>query len=589
MKYFTSCFFLFLFALALTYSQSGPPPYSAWNLTFEEDFEGSGLDTSKWDFGFGWDTNSTAFLETNRPENLYLENGNLIIRVDTIPGEEEGWYSAAINTKNHFSQHKGYFEVRMKAAKGNGYINAFWSKPITDEWPPEIDFVEVLGKPPTKDAHFTVHWSDNGHQQQGTATHTKTDLSEDFHVYGCEWGNDLFKWFMDGKEAYNTSKGHGIITGYPSPFYLMLNVHVVSKNSSWWTGVPDENNIFPAYTKVDWVRVYEKDTSLSIHHLGPATGEHFTSGSNIELMAEVVNKNMIETDVKFYADDSLLAVVNTPPYSFLWQNVEEGRYNIFPSLYDEHGRTVLSEGAYITVGDISNNLVFNGGFEKGKRNWQFILSNEANATFSISQDNDALAGNGSALFSIVKPGSDISDVQLKQKMYLEKDKTYQLSFVGKSSVETTSEVKIKIQEEQYIKYSKEFHLTNEHQNFKFIYKNKVDDHTASIHLELGKTIANILIDSVVFKEYDPTGITGYSKPMISSMAGNMMNIELPDPEEKIDLISVFNISGKMILLRNIKSEWNNKTSINIGDLQDGIYIVKILTNKNQYNQKILKN
>ncbi len=580
---------VFLNIACTLFGQTAPPKHVAWNLTFVDEFDSVSLDTSKWSFGFGWDINSVAFHETNRLENVFLSEGNLVIRVDTIPGEE-GWYSGAINSREHFSQFKGYFEARIKAAKGNGYINAFWSMPVTNDWPPEIDFVEVLGKIPTEEATFTVHWDDNGHKQSGREIDVDMDLSEDFHVYGCEWADDYFAWYLDGEEIRRTSDGYENITGFGEPFYMMLNVHVVAVGNPSWTGVPDETNQFPAYMNVDWVRVYQKDTSLRITTALPVMDETFSPGSNILFKADIENQDGATTKTTFYVNDFATAEICEKPYQYDWENVAAGRYKITSGVTDSLGREVISSPVFITVGDIASSLLLNHNFEEGVNHWELEVSELADADLVGVTGNETLEGDMSGLINIIEPGPGTPDIELKQGIYLKKDTKYELSFMGKATDNRRVITNVRVDDEKSNILAEVANFTTEKQSFSYIFTSSKDDYTAKTVWKIGGSSANVYIDSVVLKEYKPSGIRDYEVglQLYPSLVKDIVNIRINDRHEQVVQVCFYNLSGKKIYSHEPLSSFPESSTIELSHLEKGFYLVKVKTKSNTYTGKILK-
>lgn len=234
----------------------GQLPAGEWQLVFSDDFDGVGLDETKWTKGFGWGMKSGAFAEGIDADNISVTDGRLVLKMENRPISGGDYASGAVNTKDKFFQRYGYFEVRMKAPKGIGFLSAFWAKSNDERWPPEIDFVEILGKQ-SSEAHFTVHYSVNKEHQSSSGSWAGPDFSADFHVFGCEWSEKEIVWYVDGVERRRTSVGTQDINQAGQPFYLMINTHIGHS----WPGYPDVSTPWPAYLEVDWVRVHRKKSS----------------------------------------------------------------------------------------------------------------------------------------------------------------------------------------------------------------------------------------------------------------------------------------------------------------------------------------
>jgi hypothetical protein len=250
---------------------SGQPvgPGGTWRISFSDGFNGSALDSSKWNYGFGWGSPySSAFMECTSPTQVSVGGGLLTITPKNAPGncgrsDGYGKYtSGAIQTKNKFSQQFGYFEVRMKGAQGSGFNSAFWGKRADESWPPEIDVVEILGK--NKRYYHTVHHKSpyNNDKWDSGSNFAAFDPTAGFHTYGVEWSPTFIKWYVDGKLV---KEFKDYTDGTPSvmkmingqAFYWMLNLHIGINN---WPdmGIPDSTTNWSSTMQVDWVRIWKR-------------------------------------------------------------------------------------------------------------------------------------------------------------------------------------------------------------------------------------------------------------------------------------------------------------------------------------------
>jgi beta-glucanase (GH16 family) len=243
-----------------------------WNLVWSDEFSGSALDLAKWEYQMGngcpslcgWGNNEREFY-TDRPENVRLEDGKLIIearrdRTDVI----YPYSSGRIRTKGKGDWKYGRFEIRAKLPFGQGIWPAFWMLP-TDEiygtWAAsgEIDIMEMVGHRPNR-VHGTLHhgaqWPNND-QSGGAYTLRSGDFSQDFHVFVLEWAEDEMHWFVDEVLYYTqqgwSTQGHPYPAPFDQSFHLLLNLAVGGN----WPGLPDSSTVFPQRVEVDYVRVYQ--------------------------------------------------------------------------------------------------------------------------------------------------------------------------------------------------------------------------------------------------------------------------------------------------------------------------------------------
>ena len=260
-----------------TLATSSPPdqpvgPSGPWAISFEDSFDGASLDTSKWSTGFGWGqyNNNDYSADCEVPENVIVSGGLLQLKAENrapttgaCAASGKAYASAAVNTKAHFAQEYGYFETRMRPATVSGMFDAFWGKPVTEQWPPEMDFTEFFGSNPR--AHrMTLHWDDPAipglDQRNILGFVAPNDLAAGFNIYGVEWTPDLITYYFNGVKmgSHSTSPGDGAAY-MRGQFYLTFNLYVCAAPAYGWCGNPagvtwgDATTLF-----VDWVRVWRR-------------------------------------------------------------------------------------------------------------------------------------------------------------------------------------------------------------------------------------------------------------------------------------------------------------------------------------------
>ena len=241
----------------------------AWKMTWHDEFDGARLDTSKWVYVTGGNGFGNQELEyyTDRPENLYLENGMLSIQAIKEPyrgaeGAERGFTSARIQTRGKFAQAYGRFEARIEIPYGQGMWPAFWMMgdgPAIWPYRGEIDIMENIGREPS-----TVHGTIHGPGYSGAhgigapfSLPVGERFRDDFHLYAIEWEPGVIRWYVDSKQYHQVTPASlpaGTKWVYDHPFYLLLNLAVGGQ----WPGNPDATSTFPQTMLVDYVRVYQR-------------------------------------------------------------------------------------------------------------------------------------------------------------------------------------------------------------------------------------------------------------------------------------------------------------------------------------------
>jgi hypothetical protein len=242
-----------------------PDNYTGYEKTWQDEFSGTSLDLTSWGFdvgGGGWGNNELQYYTENRPENVFLNNGNLVIQAkkESFSGRE--YTSSRLITKNKRTFTFGRVDIRAKLPKGKGVWPALWmlgTKIDQVSWPNcgEIDIMEVIGSIPNR-VHGTVHYGPQGAgstQKTGTYTLPTGDFSDKFHVFSLNWTADNMEFLMDDIVYFRTNRSQvGSIYPFNEPFFFIFNVAVGGN----WPGAPDATTVFPQQMVVDYVRVFKK-------------------------------------------------------------------------------------------------------------------------------------------------------------------------------------------------------------------------------------------------------------------------------------------------------------------------------------------
>jgi beta-glucanase (GH16 family) len=256
MKIMPSFFYLLATCALFVSLNAAPPKTSSWSLTFDDEFAGASLDTTKWHPHDHFCGVRNSELQAYMPENISVANSLCRQKCEKrvvnygYCGQAsitKDYASGMMVTMDKFDQQFGYFEIRCKIPKGKGYWPAFWLLPY-NKWPPEIDILEILGHEPNK-VYMTNHWSVNGQHQSNGGSYTGPDFSADFHAFGVEWDTSKIVWYVDSIERFRST------SGIPAePFFILVNLALGGS----WPGAPDSTTVFPGYFDIDWVRVYKK-------------------------------------------------------------------------------------------------------------------------------------------------------------------------------------------------------------------------------------------------------------------------------------------------------------------------------------------
>lgn len=271
-----------------------------WVLDFEDPFDGAGLANDTWEIGWGWGRNTLMSPTQIVPENVAVSDGTLQL-TGTHDGETP--HSGAVNTKNSVTFGPGsYCEARIRFAQRNGFQNAFWSKPNSEAWPPEIDVVELWqnnnDEGDAVHSHHHLHYSqslipgdDTTHENIGVSYEPGGDLTEQYHTYGVEWQADRITHYVDGVPIQDwTDTDMLVAMGAGAPFYLMFSLNINN------IGMADMSESWGEQMIVDTVRLWHyvpDGTTDRSHYLWvrstgdePATFSFRATGGNVALDTE---------------------------------------------------------------------------------------------------------------------------------------------------------------------------------------------------------------------------------------------------------------------------------------------------------------
>lgn len=223
---------------------------SGWGRNFTDEFLGSELNPTHWAhevdcWGGG---NSELQCYTQRPENVHVANGSLVItalrddgyigddQACTRPGDCFGpmdYTSGRVRTKfSPVASFKyGRFVIRAKMPSGKGLWPALWMLPTDDiygTWAAsgEIDILELDGGQKGRiegTLHFGGKWPYNYWAGSGKLPIPGLSASIDttFHDYGFEWNSVEMKWFVDDylyhSQSLNQSFFHNV-SGNTNPY-----------------------------------------------------------------------------------------------------------------------------------------------------------------------------------------------------------------------------------------------------------------------------------------------------------------------------------------------------------------------------------
>ncbi|WP_396591936.1 family 16 glycosylhydrolase [Allomuricauda sp. R78024] len=243
------------------------------NLVLDENFDNDGAPNDQvWGFDIGngidgWGNQELQYY-TDRPENVTIQNGVLLITAQQESFQGSEYTSARLLTKDKFEQQYGRFEARIRLPFGQGIWPAFWMLGADiDEnpWPGagEIDIMEYRGQNPTVligSVHGPGYNGGDAISKEYTLENDRFDTG--FHIFGIEWGPDFVNFYVDDvlynqitpEDVNEETDGEGVWV-FNKPFYILMNLAV----GGTFVGSPNAETEFPQTMIVDYVRVYKNN------------------------------------------------------------------------------------------------------------------------------------------------------------------------------------------------------------------------------------------------------------------------------------------------------------------------------------------
>jgi beta-glucanase (GH16 family) len=223
------------------------PQGRAWKLAFNDEFDGTVLDESKWEAPpeqlrcDGWWTRQAISLDGQ---------GRLVM---STRKEGDRYITGCLRTRGKFEHAFGYYVARVQLQKQPGHSSAFWLYnscvgKIGEEGRDgtEIDIYEKWSLDDVVPQH--LHWDGYGVEHKAVGNYaTVPGVMEGFHTFSLWWEPDEYVFYVDGVETWRTNAG-GVCQ---APLYAKLS-DAVDRSAG---NIADAQ--LPDAFLVDYVRVYD--------------------------------------------------------------------------------------------------------------------------------------------------------------------------------------------------------------------------------------------------------------------------------------------------------------------------------------------
>lgn len=239
-------------------------------LIWEDDFTGTSLNTSNWDYENNYSRPNEVQNYVAGTNNVWVENSNLVIKAKKESSNGKEWSSGCIHTDNKREFMYGRFEAKIKIPQTIGSFPAFWTLGGNYEegngitWPycGEIDIMEHKQGYAWTTAgalyRTDLVWDNWDAKDLGRVDSGNIGSFDDYHVYAMEWTANKLDYYVDDRLI-----GHSDISDdsqwfmFHQPHYILLNQALGAAGGS----VPSNMTEYTMY--VDWVRVYAPEEAPS--------------------------------------------------------------------------------------------------------------------------------------------------------------------------------------------------------------------------------------------------------------------------------------------------------------------------------------
>jgi beta-glucanase (GH16 family) len=250
---------------------------SPWQCSFDDEFDGSSLDRSKWvvqtTAASGFHNGPECFVDS--PNNVAVTGGNLLltVRKEAAPftckasssSYSTQYTSGMVMTYGKFSQTYGRFEVRAKlpAAKVKGLQESFWLWPDNPykygvAWPSsgEIDWAEIYSQYPDRAIPY-VHYVPGVVDPNVTNNYCLINDISQYHTYTAEWTPTEITIKYDGQTCLVDRWTPKSPLVRPAPFDQPFMVALTQALGIGTNAFDAAKTPLPATTTIDYLRVWK--------------------------------------------------------------------------------------------------------------------------------------------------------------------------------------------------------------------------------------------------------------------------------------------------------------------------------------------
>ena len=256
------------------------PDEKDWKLVWHDEFDGTELDRSKWDFRLNfWGKQAKAYtdkgivfknscVELHRIEkdgcyvSPQLQTGSnsfdIPLENETNPWGEESFWKLGNLSPSKFEHRFGYYECRCKFQEHpEDMWSAFWVQApgIGTTYNPawsgvENDIMECFTAGDITTGNIMGGYGEQCHQE-GRVYYKLKETDDGFHTFAMDWSKDGYVFYCDGEIVSRATEN---VSNVPQFILLTTEVQGYRKNTPLKVG---EKFVDDAFI-VDYVRVFDE-------------------------------------------------------------------------------------------------------------------------------------------------------------------------------------------------------------------------------------------------------------------------------------------------------------------------------------------
>jgi len=240
----------------------------AYSLVFNDEFNGSDIDPTKWNTSMAWGPDVVIneeiqhYVDTQaNPDaayNPFLFDGEaLIISASETPeafadaAQGQPYVSGALTSLGNFDFSFGYVEARVDLPEGAGLWPSIWMLGSEfEDLKPQLYVLEYNGGN-TNSVFHNYNYTDAEGNLRSPRQHevTVNDVSSGWQTIGLRWSEEELVFYVNGFPTFQVN-GENVAS---QSMYLLMNLAV----GGIWVDAPDASTPSPAEFKVDYIRVYQ--------------------------------------------------------------------------------------------------------------------------------------------------------------------------------------------------------------------------------------------------------------------------------------------------------------------------------------------